>query len=107
MKKNEMIKSLIKNGFEKDEFEDFDGRKVVKYNFDYFSVSFDRNEMRYLINSYNEGNRVCLMNKFEFDDDCRILVVDEMSCGFWIFSNLEDVYRLIEDELDLDFGFED
>jgi|LSQX01.2.fsa_nt_gb hypothetical protein len=106
MKKNEMIKSLIKNGFEKDEFLGFD-KKVVKYNYEYFSISFDRNEMRDLINKYNEGSRICLMNKFEFDDDCRILVVDEMSCGFWMFSNLEDAYRLIEDELDLDFGFED
>lgn len=80
--KNEMIeKNLIENGFEIDEND-------IEFRFEQFSISFNRNEN--VVDSYE----LCMKNS----ETREIWICD--------IDGLNVLYEIIENALDLDFGFE-
>lgn len=99
MKKEQMINSLIENGFEL--YEEMD---IYLYN-DY-SVMISKRECIDLIDSFNSGDRVCIMNYKEINNKSMEIVLEDMSSsGIWILNSIEEVYDVLEVEEELDIKF--
>ena len=77
-------------GFEFDEEMGF-------YICDDWILSMDKEEIENTIRDFDDGERICIMNREDYKKGMKYMIENVSDCGVWIFGNLEDCVELMEE----------
>lgn len=89
LKENGFVSEVVCNGFD-DEIE--------VYVFGDWMICKSKSEVKNVVRSYNDGCRICWMNRDRYVKGCEFVLNDMCSCGVWICGSVEECLSIIEEE---------
>lgn len=63
-----------------------------------WSICISKKEVKKLKNMYDEGCRICWMNRERYVNGLEFVLSDDCSCGIWFCGSVEECLSIIEEE---------